>query len=83
MSRVDMVREKIADALYRQRCCINKANAFDAAGDRLRAELFDEWAAAAEKEADELYRELHDAEHEGAMASRRDTLRNQGWARQG
>jgi hypothetical protein len=82
MSRIDTLKEKISSLDFHIGECIRKAKAADKAGNDLEASHFDMLAAAGEQELANLYRDLADATHEEAMASRRDYLCDCSYGRQ-
>ena len=78
---IESIREKISLAEHRVRNCLCKADAADRAGDHERADMYDDYAGAAEEELDELYRELSEAEDDGGARFLREYVADVAYGR--
>ena len=79
---IEELREKIENADFHLNSCLKKADDAERDGDLDRADMYDDFADAAEEELNELWRDLREAQDGEGAQSRRDTLHDQSWARQ-
>ena len=75
------IREQIGLAEFRMHNCYRKADAAHAEGNKDLAATWDMWGAAAAKEADELYRELREAEDDSGARFIREYVRDMAYGR--